>query len=77
MTLTIPNAVQQNMLYALGIVVMKGVSFFMLPFMAHMLTPVDFGRLEILNSLGALGAILVGFGMLNTLFRFASSLRQA
>jgi len=73
MKVRLPKAIQQNLFYALGILVMKGVSFFMLPFMAHRLTPVDFGRLEILNSLGALGAILVGFGMLNTLFRFAGT----
>jgi len=67
----IPVSLQQNLLYAFGLVVMKGVSFFMLPVVAHMLSPEDFGRVEVLNSLGALGAILVGFGLLNTLFRFA------
>ncbi len=72
MQIKIPTALQQNVFYALGIVIMKSVSFFMLPFVAHMLSPEDFGRLEVLNSLGALGAILVGFGLLNTLFRFAS-----
>jgi O-antigen/teichoic acid export membrane protein len=69
----LPRAVQQNVFYALGILVMKGVSFFMLPFIAHQLSTTAFGQLEILNSLGALASVLVGFGLLNSLFRFAGS----
>jgi O-antigen/teichoic acid export membrane protein len=71
MPVAMPAALRQHAFYALGIVVMKGVSFFMLPFIARHLSPDDFGRLEILTSLGAVGAIVVGFGLLNTLFRFA------
>jgi O-antigen/teichoic acid export membrane protein len=67
---SLPRAVKQNLYYALGIVIMKGVSFFMLPFIAHHLTPEAFGLLEILNTLGALGSILVGFGLVHALFRF-------
>jgi O-antigen/teichoic acid export membrane protein len=72
-----PNSLRQHLFYALGIVIMKGVSFFMLPFIAHHLSPDDFGRLEILTSLGALGGIVVGFGLLNTMFRFAGSAKNA
>jgi O-antigen/teichoic acid export membrane protein len=71
MLVAIPAPLRQHAFYALGIVVMKGVSFFMLPFIARHLPPDDFGRLEILTSLGAVGGIVVGFGLLNTLFRFA------
>lgn len=71
-----PQALQQNVLYALSLMVMKGVSLFMLPFIAHRISPDDFGRLEVLNTLGALGAILVGFGLLNTLFRFAGQTKN-
>ncbi|MCB1772205.1 MAG: oligosaccharide flippase family protein [Gammaproteobacteria bacterium] len=69
--LTLPAPLRQHAFYALGIVVMKGVSFFMLPFVARHLSPDEFGRLEILTSLGAVGGIVVGFGLLNALFRFA------
>jgi len=65
------KAIQQNAFYALGIITMKSISLFMLPFIAHALTTEDFGRMEVLTSFGAVGAILVGFGLLNTLFRFA------
>ncbi len=71
MRVRLPQALGQNLYYALGIVIMKGVSFFMLPFITHRLSAADFGRLEVLTSLGALGSILVGFGLLNTMFRFA------
>lgn len=71
MRIAIPATLRQHAFYALGIVVMKGVSFFMLPFIARHLSPDEFGRLEILTSLGAVGGIVVGFGLLNTLFRFA------
>ena len=66
----ISPALLQTGLYALSIIFIKGMSFFMLPFLTHALTPEDFGKLEVLNSLAILGSIVVGFGLLNALYRF-------
>ncbi|MFC3093377.1 polysaccharide biosynthesis protein [Alteromonas sediminis] len=70
------KAIQQNAFYALGIVTMKSISLFMLPFVAHALSTEDYGRMELLTSFGAIGAIIVGFGLLNTLFRFAGDMND-
>ena len=76
MRLELSQTLRQQMLYALGIVIMKGVSLFMLPFIAHQLSPAEFGTLEVLNSLNALGSVLVGLGLLNTMFRFVGFARS-
>jgi len=51
--------------------VMKGISIFMLPFIAHQLSQQAFGRLEVLTSLAVIISILVGLGLEDTLYRFA------
>ena len=73
----ISPALRQTSLYALSIVFVKGMSFFMLPFLTHAFTPKDFGKLEVLNSLAILGSIVVGFGLLDALYRFSGRAKSA
>lgn len=65
------GAISQTILYGFSIVIMKGISIFMLPFIAHQLTQQAFGRLEIIASLAVIGSIIVGLGLEDTLYRFA------
>lgn len=67
----LPAALSQTILYGVSIALMKGVSLLMLPFIAHHLPAVAFGRLEVLSSLAVVGSILVGMGLEDTLYRFA------
>lgn len=59
------------LLYGLSIVLMKGTSLLMLPFIAHYLSPEEFGKVEILSSLTVIGSVLVGLGLEDSLYRFA------
>ncbi len=77
MRLTRHPALRQTLLYALGILIMKGVSLFMLPYVAHHLSPEAFGRLEVLTSLAALGSLVVGFGLVDALYRFSADAADA
>jgi len=65
------NALSQTLLYGFSMVIMKGISIFMLPFIAHQLSQEAFGRLEVLTSLAVIISILVGLGLEDTLYRFA------
>lgn len=62
--------VKHTFLYGLSIVLMRGISLIMLPFVAHYLVPSEFGRLEVLSSISMVGSVLVGLGLDNSLFRF-------
>lgn len=57
--------------FALGIVVMKSVSLLMLPIVTRFLSPEQFGDLELLLAISDFATILVGFGMVSSLYRFA------
>lgn len=48
----------------------------MLPLIAHYLTPEAFGKLEILATMAAFASIVVGFGLTETLFRFAADAEE-
>lgn len=66
------SAIQQTMLYGLGIAIMKGVSLLILPIVARYVMPEDYGRLEVLTSLAIISSVVVGFGLTDALFRFTS-----
>ncbi len=65
------GAISQTILYGFSIVVMKGISIIMLPFIAHQLSQDAFGKLEVLSSFAIVVSILVGLGLEDTLYRFA------
>lgn len=70
------SAVRQTLLYGVSIALMKGVSLLMLPFIAHQMTPENFGRLEVIGSLAVIGSIVIGMGLEDALFRFAGTAKD-
>ena len=68
-----PKAMRHTLLYGCSIALMKGMSLLLLPFIAHYLSPEEFGRLEVISSLAVIGSILVGLGLEEALYRFAGS----
>lgn len=69
----IPQGAKQACIYGVSIALMKGVSLIILPFIAHHVTPNQFGKLEIITSIAMLSSVLIGMGLEQTLFRFAGS----
>lgn len=65
------TAIGQGSIYALGILLMRGLSLITLPLVASQLSLEDFGRQELLVSGTQLGAILLGLGLVEALYRFA------
>ncbi|MDD1794668.1 lipopolysaccharide biosynthesis protein [Enterovibrio makurazakiensis] len=61
---------KQTLLYGSSMALMKGISLLMLPFITHQLPQAEFGLLEIISSIAALGSILVGLGLEDALYRF-------
>jgi O-antigen/teichoic acid export membrane protein len=66
----IPKVLNQAVYYALGIIMMKGISLLMIPYVTRQLTPVEYGTLETLLIMADLGTIVIGFGMVEALNRF-------
>lgn len=69
----LPLAVQHSLIYASAIALSKGLALVMVPVATHFLTPQDYGRLDVLQTLADLLSIVIGMGMAETLFRFAGS----
>ena len=63
------SAFAQQACYALGIILSKAISLFLLPFVANKLGLVEFARLETLIALLNGATIVVCFGMVNLLYR--------
>lgn len=59
----------QSAFYAAGLLLMKGVSFFMLPIIARFLSPAEFGELDIFLTVLNAGSLLVGFGLVDALYK--------
>ena len=69
----IPQGARHACIYGMSIALMKGISLIMLPFIAHHVTPLQFGKLEIITSIAMLSSVLIGMGLEQTLFRFAGT----
>lgn len=67
----LPAGLRQAAIYGSAIVTAKVVSLLMVPIFTHYLAPADYGRLDVLQTLANLLSIVIGFGMTDTLFRFA------
>ena len=57
--------------YAGGLLLMKGISLLMLPVLTHLLAPREYGQLEVLLTIINLGSLILGFGLVDALYRFA------
>jgi len=64
------NLLNQSALYGLSIVLMKGISLIMLPIYTSYLMPSDYGRLEVLVVFSNIVSIILGFGLVEALYRF-------
>jgi O-antigen/teichoic acid export membrane protein len=63
-------------LYAAAIAWAKFLSLLMVPIVTRMLPPGAFGKLDLLSSAAEIGGLLVGAGLVDTLFRFAGADRE-
>ncbi len=70
---TLPVAVRHSLIYASALALSKGLALIMVPVSTHFLTPEDYGRLDVLQTLADLLSIVIGMGLAETLFRFAGS----
>ncbi|NBI54768.1 lipopolysaccharide biosynthesis protein [Photobacterium alginatilyticum] len=64
------SALKQSAYYGVGIIMMKGVSLFMMPYVTSRLTPYEYGSLESLILLTDIGTIIIGFGIIESLYRY-------
>jgi O-antigen/teichoic acid export membrane protein len=62
--------VTQTLYYAAGLVMTRSVSLLMLPLVTHKLAPESYGELEVLTALAHIGTIVLGFGLVDALYRF-------
>jgi len=69
----LPVAVQHSLIYAGALASSKALALIMVPVATHFLTPADYGRLDVLQTLADLLSIVIGMGLAETLFRFAGS----
>ena len=64
------KVLSQAAYYALGIVIMKGISLLMIPYITRQLSPIEYGSLEILLIVADVCTIVIGFGLVEALNRF-------
>lgn len=69
----LPRSLQHSLIYAAALALSKGFALVMVPIATHYLTPADYGRLDVLQTLADLLSIVIGMGLAETLFRFAGS----
>lgn len=69
----LPTGLQHAAIYAAALGLSKIASVAMLPVFTHFLTPEEYGKLDILQTLANLLSIVIGFGLADTLFRFAGA----
>ncbi|SFB88996.1 Membrane protein involved in the export of O-antigen and teichoic acid [Pseudoalteromonas denitrificans DSM 6059] len=62
--------IHQAIYYGLGILLMKSVSLIMLPIVTFYLSPAQYGALELMLSFSNFATLIVGFGLVDGLYRF-------
>ncbi|XHY20679.1 hypothetical protein ViNHUV68_13840 [Vibrio sp. NH-UV-68] len=62
-------------LYAMSLVLVKGMSLFTLPLMTHFLTPSEIGQLELLGITTVFLSLVVGLAMHENLYRFIGTIK--
>ncbi len=68
---SIPHSFKEQLTYSAGIVLTKLVAIIMLPVFTHYLSPGDYARLDIIQTLANLTGLVIAFGLADSLFRFA------
>src|SRR5271156_1388145 len=69
----IGTAVRHSVVYGIGGVLTKAVSFLLLPFYTHYLIPRDYGVLEILDLSMSLLAMFLNMGIMAAMLRYYGS----
>ncbi|MDN3699901.1 lipopolysaccharide biosynthesis protein [Vibrio artabrorum] len=64
------GSLKQSAYYAIGIVMMKGISLVMIPYITHKMTLVEYGSLEVIVLLADIGTILFSFGIVEAMYRY-------
>ncbi|WP_343563414.1 lipopolysaccharide biosynthesis protein [Kiloniella sp. b19] len=67
---TLPQSLKDSVFYAAGILATKGIGFIMIPVFTAFLSPADYGRLDILQTLADLFSIVLMLGLGDALFRY-------
>lgn len=70
------TAIHQAAYYALGIIMMKGISLLMIPFVTRNLTTLEYGTLETLLIFADVSTIIIGFGLVEALTRYVGLSKQ-
>jgi O-antigen/teichoic acid export membrane protein len=73
----IPSGLRATFFYAAAMAWAKALSMVTIPVLTSMLTPAQFGRLELLSSAAEIGGLITGAGLVDTLFRFGSAPGEA
>jgi O-antigen/teichoic acid export membrane protein len=68
--------IKSTLTYAGSFILMRSVSFLTLPYVARVLGPVEFGRLDLLATATQVVGLLAGFGLMEAMLRFASTSDQ-
>ncbi len=69
----LPASLRATILFALGIVWSRGVGLLLVPVMTAHLSPGEFGRLDLLSSAAEICGLMIGAGLVDTLFRYAGA----
>ncbi len=69
----LPKPLRDSLIYASALAFSKGLALLMVPVATNYLTPEDYGRLDVLQTLADLLSIIIGMGLAESLFRFAGS----
>lgn len=64
--------IRHTVLYTLAVALGKGTALLLLPVITYHLSLSDYGRLELLVAVADVGSVLLGFGLVDALYRFTS-----
>ncbi|MFM2641934.1 oligosaccharide flippase family protein [Vibrio chagasii] len=64
------GSLKQSAYYAIGILMMKGISLVMIPYITHKMTLAEYGSLEAIVLLADIGTILFSFGIVESMYRY-------
>ncbi|MBU2897381.1 lipopolysaccharide biosynthesis protein [Vibrio hepatarius] len=64
------GSLKQSVYYAIGILMMKGISLVMIPYITHKMTLAEYGSLEVIVLLADIGTILFSFGIVDAMYRY-------
>ncbi len=68
------NPLKNMSLYAVSLFLMKGISLFTLPLMAHYLSPAQLGQLEFIGITAVFFSMVIGLAMHENLYRFIGTI---